>query len=188
MVVDNYATHKHPDVEAWLARHRRVTLHFTPTSGSWLNLVEVFFSIITRQAIRRGTFVSVKELVGAIRLFIDGWNERCYPFTWTKAPDEVLSHARPRKRTSNAEHSRNQSLCVADHEFAWNPTVRCDSLQGSRRLDPHLHRAPPPLPLAQRRGQELLLTAGWLIGRIELDFVCRASCMASVEESGDDAE
>jgi hypothetical protein len=61
-------------------------LHFTPTSGSWLNLVEVFFSIITRQAIRRGTFVSVKELVGAIRRFIDGWNERCHPFTWTKAP------------------------------------------------------------------------------------------------------
>ena len=51
VVVDNYATHKHPDVEAWLAKHRRVTLHFTPTSGSWLNLVEVFFSIITRQAI-----------------------------------------------------------------------------------------------------------------------------------------
>ena len=104
VVVDNYATHKHPDVEAWLARHRRVTLHFTPTSGSWLNLVEVFFSIITRQAIRRGTFVSVKDLVGAIRQFIDGWNDRCHPFTWTKAPDEVLSHARPRKRTSDAEH------------------------------------------------------------------------------------
>jgi len=104
VVVDNYATHKHPDVEAWLARHHRVTLHFTPTSGSWLNLVEVFFSIITRQAIRRGTFVSVKELVGAIRRFIDGWNDRCHPFTWTKTPDEVLSHARPRKRTSDAEH------------------------------------------------------------------------------------
>ena len=104
VVVDNYATHKHPDVEAWLAKHPRITLHFTPTSGSWLNLVEVFFSIITRQAIRRGTFVSVKDLVGAIRRFIDGWNDRCHPFTWTKAPDEVLSHARPRKRTSDAGH------------------------------------------------------------------------------------
>ncbi|MBI2238533.1 MAG: IS630 family transposase [Actinobacteria bacterium] len=104
VVLDNYRTHKHPDVEDWLAKHPRMTLHFTPTSGSWLNLVEVFFGIITRQAIRRGTFASVKDLVGAIRRFIDGWNDRCHPFTWTKSPDEVLSHARPRKRTSDAGH------------------------------------------------------------------------------------
>jgi transposase len=95
VVVDNYATHKHPDVEAWLDKHRRVTLHFTPTSGSWLNLVEVFFSIVTRQAIRRGSFASVKDLIGTIRRFIDGWNDRCHPFTWTKDPDEILRHARP---------------------------------------------------------------------------------------------
>ena len=104
VVVDNYATHKHPDVEAWLAKHPRITLHLTPTSGSWLNLVEVFFSIITRQAIRRGTFASVKDLISAIRRFIDGWNERCHPFTWSKESDEILSHARPRKRTSDAGH------------------------------------------------------------------------------------
>ena len=102
VVVDNYGTHKHPDVEAWLLKHPRITLHFTPTSGSWLNLVEVFFSIITRQAIRRGTFVSVKDLVAAIRRFIDGWNDRCHPFNWTKTPEQVLSHARPRKMTSDA--------------------------------------------------------------------------------------
>ncbi len=95
VVVDNYATHKHPDVEAWLAKHRRITLHFTPTSASWLNLVEVFFSIISRQAIRRGSFASVKELMEAIRRFIDGWNDRCHPFTWTKTSDELLSHPRP---------------------------------------------------------------------------------------------
>ena len=104
VVVDNYATHKHPDVEAWLAKHPRVTLHFTPTSGSWLNLVEVFFSIITRQAIRRGSFASVKDLIGAIRRFIDGWNDRCHPFTWTKTPDELLCHTRQRKKTSDAGH------------------------------------------------------------------------------------
>jgi len=104
VVVDNYGTHKHPDVEVWLARHPRVTLHFTPTSGSWLNLVEVFFGIITRQAIRRGSFTSVKDLVDAIRRFIDGWNDRCHPFIWTKTPDEVLSGARPRQRTSDAGH------------------------------------------------------------------------------------
>ncbi len=66
---------------AWLARHPRTTLHFTPTSGSRLNLVEVFFGIITRQAIRRGTFVSVPDLIAAIRTFTDAWNERCQPFT-----------------------------------------------------------------------------------------------------------
>jgi transposase len=104
VVVDNYGTHKHPDVETWLAKHPRIMLHFTPTSGSWLNMVEVFFSIITRQAIRRGTFTSVSDLVGAIRRFIDGWNDRCHPFAWTKSPDEVLRHGRPRKRTSDARH------------------------------------------------------------------------------------
>jgi transposase-like protein/transposase len=104
VVVDNYATHKHPDVEMWLAKHPRVTLHFTPTSGSWLNLVEVFFSIITRQAIRRGSFASVKDLIEAIRRFIDGWNDRCHPFVWTKAPEEILCRAQPSKRTSDAGH------------------------------------------------------------------------------------
>lgn len=77
---DNYHTHKHADVNAWLAKNPRITPHFTPTSGSWLNLVEVFFSIITRQAIRRGSFDSVKELMAAIGAFIDGWNQRCHPF------------------------------------------------------------------------------------------------------------
>jgi len=86
IVCDNYGTHNHPDLRAWLARHPRITLHFTPTSGSWLNMVEVFFSIITRQAIRRGSFTSVTDLVAAIETFIDGWNDRCHPFTWTKPP------------------------------------------------------------------------------------------------------
>ena len=103
VVVDNYHTHKHDDINAWLAKHPRITLHFTPTSGSWLNLVEVFFGIITRQAIRRGTFTSVKDLVAAISRFIDGWNERCHPFIWTKTADEILPHAR-RQRTSEAGH------------------------------------------------------------------------------------
>src|SRR3954464_4527999 len=103
VVVDNYHTHKHAEVDAWLARHPRITLHFTPTSGSWLNLVEAFFGIITRQAIRRGSFTSVKELITAINRFIDGWNERCHPFTWTKTADEILPHA-TRQRTSDAGH------------------------------------------------------------------------------------
>jgi transposase len=103
LVLDNYGTHKHPAVKAWLARHPRIHLHFTPTGCSWLNLVEVFFSIITRQAIRRGTFGSVKALVAAIRRFIDGWNERCQPFVWTTDADTVVAKAM-RKATLAAQH------------------------------------------------------------------------------------
>lgn len=103
VVVDNYHTHKHQDIKDWLAKNPRISLHFTPTSGSWLNLVEVFFGIITRQAIRRGSFDSVKQLVDVISKFIQGWNDRCHPFTWTKTADEILPHA-TRKRDSDARH------------------------------------------------------------------------------------
>ena len=81
-----------------------IILHFTPTSGSWLNMAEVFFSIITRQAIRRGSFTSVPDLITAIETFINGWNDRCHPFTWTKTADEILSKCRPGKRTSFTRH------------------------------------------------------------------------------------
>jgi transposase len=104
IVADNYATHKHPEVTAWLEKNPRITLHFTPTSGSWLNMVEIFFGIITRQAIRRGSFTSVKDLITAIETFIDGWNDRCQPFTWTKTPDQLLPRCRPGKRTSFTRH------------------------------------------------------------------------------------
>ncbi len=104
IVVDNYATHKHPAVAAWLGKNPRITLHFTPTSGSWLNMVEVFFGIITRQAIRRGTFTSVKDLIAAIGIFIDAWNERCEPFVWTKTADQIIPHATKGQATSIARH------------------------------------------------------------------------------------
>jgi transposase len=103
VVCDNYATHKHPVVQAWLARNPRITLHFTPTSGSWLNMVEIFFGIITRQAIRRGTFDSVPDLIGAITAFINGWNQRCQPFVWTKDADTIITKAH-RKPTSGTRH------------------------------------------------------------------------------------
>ena len=103
IVCDNYATHNHPAVRAWLAKNPRITMHFTPTSGSWLNMIEIFFGIITRQAIRRGTFTSVKDLIAAIETFIDGWNDRCQPFVWTKAADDILAKAN-RKKTSNTQH------------------------------------------------------------------------------------
>jgi len=103
LIMDNYATHKHPKIKAWLADNPRVHVHFTPTSGSWLNLVEVWFGIIERQAIHRGTFTSVRELMTRIRTFINGWNDRCQPFTWTKTPDQVLQKAN-RPTTSVSVH------------------------------------------------------------------------------------
>jgi transposase len=104
IVCDNYATHKHPSVQAWLARNRRITMHFTPTSGSWLNMVEIFFGIITRQAIRRGSFTSVKDLITAIETYIDSWNQRCQPFTWTKTADDIIPKATGGQRTSFTRH------------------------------------------------------------------------------------
>ena len=103
VVCDNYATHKHPNVQAWLAKNPRVTLHFTPTSCSWLNMVEIFFGIITRQAIRRGTFTDVTELQTAIRTYIDSYNERAKPFSWTKTADELLDKIK-RKSINNTRH------------------------------------------------------------------------------------
>jgi len=103
LVMDNYAAHKHPNVKAWLADTPRVSVHFTPTHASWMNLVEVWFSIIERQAIHRGTFGSVKDLNAKIRAYIEGWNDRAHPFVWTKTADEILAKAN-RQKTSNAGH------------------------------------------------------------------------------------
>jgi transposase len=103
LVMDNYAAHKHPAVRAWLSTHPRVVCHFTPTHASWMNLVEVWFSMIERQAIHRGVFGSVKDLNAKIRAFIDGWNDRCHPFIWTKTADEILTKAN-RQPTSETAH------------------------------------------------------------------------------------
>jgi transposase len=103
LVMDNYAAHKRAEVRAWLAANPRIHVHFTPTSGSWLNLVEVWFGIIERQAIHRGTFGSVRDLNAKIRAFIDGWNDRCKPFVWTKTADQILKKA-DRQTTSVSLH------------------------------------------------------------------------------------
>jgi len=103
LVVDNYTTHKHPEVRRWLARHPRFHLHFTPTSASWMNQVETWFSILTRNAIRRGSFTSVAVLTAAIQRFIEEWNDHCEPFAWVKTPEEVLAKA-IRKGNSGSVH------------------------------------------------------------------------------------
>jgi putative transposase len=88
--VDNYATHKHPRVQRWLAAHPRVQVHFTPTYASWLNQVEIWFHIITQKAIRRGTFGSVKELIAQIERFVRSYNAQASPFLWTATADSII--------------------------------------------------------------------------------------------------
>ena len=88
-IVDNYATHKHPKVKAWLARHPRWTFDFTPTSGSWLNAVETFFSALTRQRIRRGSFHSIVSLQAAINRYLDERNARPTPFVSTASTASI---------------------------------------------------------------------------------------------------
>jgi transposase len=105
VVLDNVSTHKTPDVQAWLARHPRITFHFTPTSASWMNQVETWFGILTRQAIRRGSFRSVKELVAMIDAFTRSWNEGSGPFRWVRTADEIMAKAvRKPRATSESGH------------------------------------------------------------------------------------
>lgn len=90
VIVDNYATHKHTRVKAWLARRPRWHMHFIPTYSSWLNQVERFFALITDKAIRRGSFQSVKQLVQKIDHFVASYNQHCQPFQWTATADSIL--------------------------------------------------------------------------------------------------
>lgn len=91
LIIDNYATHKHPKVRAWLANHPRYHVHFTPTYSSWLNQVERWFGHITQQSIRRGSFRSVKELVQKIDAFVAHYNLHPRPFKWTATADSILA-------------------------------------------------------------------------------------------------
>jgi transposase len=89
LICDNYGTHKHPAVRGWLATRARFHLHFTPTSASWLNLVERWFALITGQAIRRSSFDSVRRLERAIMRWLAHWNEHAKPFRWTKSAADI---------------------------------------------------------------------------------------------------
>ena len=89
--MDNYATHKHPEVLAWLARHPRFHIHFTPTSSSWLKMVERFFRAITDKRIRRGVFTSAAELEAATNDYIAVHNTRPKPFIWTAKASDILA-------------------------------------------------------------------------------------------------
>jgi transposase len=91
LIVDNYATHKHPDVQHWLAKHPRVVMHFTPTSASWLNMVERFFRDISEKRLRRDSFTSVADLEQAIAQYIEHHNKNPTPFIWTASAGDILA-------------------------------------------------------------------------------------------------
>ena len=104
LIVDNYATHKHPKVQRWMKRHPRFHLHFTPTSSSWLNMVERFFRDLTRQRLQRGVFRDVEELITAIDGYVDHHNQRPKPFVWTASAQDILEKVkRARKALDNAQ-------------------------------------------------------------------------------------
>jgi transposase len=91
VILDNYATHKHPKVRAWLQRHPRFVFHYTPTSASWLNAVEGFFAKLTKRRLKRGVFRSIVDLQAAINRFLDETNDNPRPFTWTADPDKIIA-------------------------------------------------------------------------------------------------
>jgi transposase len=91
LVIDNYGTHKHPDVRDWLERHPRFVVHFTPTSCSWVNLIERWFRELTDKRVRRGSFPSVPDLIAAINEFLEAWNETPRPFVWTANVESILA-------------------------------------------------------------------------------------------------
>jgi transposase len=104
LIADNYATHKHPKVKAWLARHPRFHMHFTPTSASWLNLVERFFGEITRKRIRRGVFHSVVDLQRAINDYLEIHNADPKPFVWTASASAILEKVNRGKQALESQH------------------------------------------------------------------------------------
>ena len=101
LIVDNYATHKHPKVKRWLARHPRFHVHFTPTSASWLNMVERFFRDLTEHRLRRGVFHDVEELILAIDQYVDRHNEQPKPFIWTAKASDILEKVKRARTTLN---------------------------------------------------------------------------------------
>jgi transposase len=104
LIVDNYRTHKHDNVNTWLAKHPRFHLHFTPTSSSWLNLVERWFRELTDKAIRRGVFYSVPDLIAAIQHYLDAHNDDPKPFIWTASIDSILEKVRRCKAVLETVH------------------------------------------------------------------------------------
>ena len=101
LILDNSATHKHPKVKAWLSKHPRFHLHFTPTSASWLNMVERFFRDLTTKRLRRGVFHRLPELVEAITAYLEDYNASPTPFVWTASASDILAKVKRARRKLN---------------------------------------------------------------------------------------
>ena len=138
-IVDNYATHKHPKVRQWLARHPRWTFHFTPTSASWLNAVEGFFAKLTQRRLKRGVFVSVVDLQETINRFVVEHNAEPKPFIWTADPDKIIHAVR---RGHQVLDWSTSCLTAAQMTFAKPTTVVIPEL-------------PPEIRSAHRSGKRL---------------------------------
>ena len=153
-IVDNYATHKHPAIQRWLRRHPRFHLHFVPTSASWLNLVEVWFSHLTTEQVRRGDFLSVPDLIDAIYAYIHNHNQHAVPFIWTAPAERLLEKVMKCRAVLN--HCTSILLPAEGHHV---PAERADQPawhQGERAdKDAVVHGAPPPLVQARRHGKPL---------------------------------
>ena len=104
LIVDNYATHKHPKVRAWLERHKQFHFHFTPTSASWLNAVEGFFAKLTRQRLKRGVFKGIVDLQAEINRYLAETNDNPKPFTWTADPNAIIEKVWRGKQTLESIH------------------------------------------------------------------------------------
>jgi transposase len=110
LVLDNYGTHKTPEVQKWLKHHHRFVPHFIPTSSSWLNLVERWFRELTEKAVRRAAFLSVPDLIEAIEVFLAAWNENPRPFVWTAKLEEILKKIeRARAKLESIQPGSTQS-------------------------------------------------------------------------------
>ena len=150
LIADNYATHKHPKVRAWLARRPRYHIHYTPTYASWLNQVERWFGIITQTAIRRGSFSNVSELVNKIDLFVHHYNAKATPFMWTATADSIL--AKICQRTA-LRHLAYQHIVA---NFLRRTLLALASRRSRRRRRPQA----APYPLSRSRGRRARACSG----------------------------
>ena len=147
VILDNYATHKHPKVKAWLGRHPRVVFHFTPTSCSWLNAVEGIFAKLTRRRLKRGVFCSVVELQTAINRFTAEANDDPRPFVWTADPAKIIAAVNRGHQALDSIHSvtSRASRSRSYRSFSAAPSHRCSRgcARTSRDCRRRLPRARP---------------------------------------------
>jgi hypothetical protein len=121
VVPDNLSTHDTPEVPAWLEAKPNVTCHFTPVGSSWMNQIEIWFGIITRQAIRKGTFVSANALITRIRAYVEHWNATAQPFVWTATADEILAKVR---LATQARFDRRARFPAGGEQSGNNPLLK----------------------------------------------------------------